>query len=242
MKRLLTISLLTLLALVRASVAGRAQDSGAGHDHHDKAQATPASKASLSDQEIIRVQLPSYPLKTCTISGDELGKDGAPIDYVVNGRLVRLCCKDCKKDIDKDPAAAIKKIDAAVIAAQKPTYPMTTDPVTGDRLGDKAVDYVNGTRLVRFASNDSIALFEKDSKTAMAKVDKALMDAQRPGYALKTCVVSGEALGGEMGEPIDYLYGTRLVRFCCKSCPPKFEKDPATYLSKLDQAAKGKAK
>src|SRR5204862_5624524 len=119
---------------------------------------------------------------------------------------------------------------------QKSTYPLDADPVTGAKLGDKAVDHVYGTRLVRFANADSVALFDKDPKAAMAKVDRAWIEALRPSYALKTCVVSDEPLGGEMGEPVDYLYGTRLVRFCCKRCPSKFEKDPAPFLAKLDQA------
>jgi len=70
-------------------------------------------------------------------------------------------------------------------------------------------------------------------------------------YPLATCVVSGDKLeGGDMGEPIDYLYTqkgadgketTRLVRFCCPSCPKKFNKDPEKYLKMIDDAAKAKA-
>ena len=225
-----------LLASVATATAGQ------GKDEPKKEPAAPAAKASPADEAVVRAQLPSYPLKTCVISGDELGKDGAPVDFVVDGRLVRLCCNDCKKDVEKDKAAAFKKVDAGVVAAQKPTYPLDTDPVTGAKLGDKAVDHVYGTRLVRLANADSVALFDKDPKTAMAKVDKAWIEAQRPTYALKTCVVSGEPLGGEMGEPVDYLYGTQLVRFCCKRCPAKFEKDPAPYLAKLAPEAKSKSK
>lgn len=243
MQRLITSLCIAGYTLIFSSAAAVPQ-SGGGHDHdsHAGQQGTPAPNTNSADEAIIRAQLPSYPLKACVVSGDELGGDEPPIDYVVNGKLVRLCCKGCKKDVDTDPAAAFKKIDAAVIAAQKPTYPLTTDPVTGEKLGDKTVDYVYGTRLVRFANADSIKSFEKDPHAAMAKIDKALIEAQRPSYPLKTCVVSGEALGGEMGEPIDYLYGTRLIRFCCKECPAKLEKDPTPYLKKLDEAAKEKAK
>ena len=51
-------------------------------------------------------------------------------------------------------------------------------------------------------------------------------------YPLTTCVVSGEELGG-MGEPVVYDYKGATVKFCCKSCIPKFEKDPETFLAKL---------
>ena len=65
-------------------------------------------------------------------------------------------------------------------------------------------------------------------------------------YPLATCVVSGQKLGG-MGDPYDYVYKQagkpdRTVRFCCEHCVPKFEKDPAKYLSKLDEAATAKKK
>src|ERR1044071_6796393 len=54
-------------------------------------------------------------------------------------------------------------------------------------------------------------------------------------YPLSTCPISGEKLGG-MGEPIVKEYDGREVRFCCKSCPPKFEKDLAASLATLDAA------
>ncbi|MBI5381839.1 MAG: hypothetical protein HZA31_08065 [Opitutae bacterium] len=76
------------------------------------------------------------------------------------------------------------------------------------------------------------------SAAAGSPADKS---AKPAAYPLATCVVSGEKLG-EMGAPIDYTYKQagqpdRLVRFCCKSCIKKFEKDPAKYLKKLDEAA-----
>ena len=51
-------------------------------------------------------------------------------------------------------------------------------------------------------------------------------------YPLTTCVVSGEELGS-MGAPVVYDHEGTTVKFCCKSCIPKFEKDPTTYLAKL---------
>jgi YHS domain-containing protein len=51
-------------------------------------------------------------------------------------------------------------------------------------------------------------------------------------YPLDVCVVSGEKLGS-MGEPFVITHEGTEVRFCCDSCVPKFEKDPAKYLAKL---------
>ena len=54
-----------------------------------------------------------YPLTTCVISGDKIGEMGKPFVFVYEGQEVKLCCKDCKKKFDADPAAAMKKIQEA---------------------------------------------------------------------------------------------------------------------------------
>lgn len=51
-------------------------------------------------------------LATCPVSGDKLGEMGKPFLMEYKGQEVKLCCKDCKKDFDKDPAKFIKKIRA----------------------------------------------------------------------------------------------------------------------------------
>lgn len=52
-------------------------------------------------------------LATCPVSGDKLGEMGKPFLMEYKGQEVKLCCKDCKKDFDKDPAKFMKKIRAA---------------------------------------------------------------------------------------------------------------------------------
>ena len=61
-----------------------------------------------------------YTLKTCPVSGDKLGGDmGDPFVFVYKdkkikddvGREIKLCCKSCKKDFDKDAAKLIKQIE-----------------------------------------------------------------------------------------------------------------------------------
>ncbi len=54
-----------------------------------------------------------YPLDTCIISGDKLGSMGAPTVIVRSGREIKLCCKGCIKDFDKDPAKFLAKIEQA---------------------------------------------------------------------------------------------------------------------------------
>lgn len=60
----------------------------------------------------------------------------------------------------------------------------------------------------------------------------------KPGkkaYPLKTCVVSGEKLGS-MGDPYVHQYKGQEVQFCCKGCLTDFNKEPAKYIKKLDEA------
>jgi hypothetical protein len=69
-------------------------------------------------------------------------------------------------------------------------------------------------------------------------------DSKPRPYLLKTCIVSGDKLGGDMGDPYVYIYKDkkikddpgREIKFCCKSCLKDFNKDPKAYLKKIDAA------
>lgn len=188
--------------------------------------ATPAKALAPSDSDVIKAQKPSYPLDTCPVSGEKLDKDA--VDTVKDGHLVRTCCSKCVAKID---AATFKKIDDAVIAAQLKSYPMEAC-LCGDKLGREAVNHVVGTRLVRCCTPQCAAMLDKDPKAAMAKLDKAYIDAQLKTYKPTTCPVSGEELS-KASAPVNYLYGTKLVRFCCSKCVAQMEKDPQAILKKL---------
>ena len=51
--------------------------------------------------------------KTCPVSDEKLGEMGDPFVFTYKGQEVKLCCKSCKKDFDKDPAKFVKKMEAA---------------------------------------------------------------------------------------------------------------------------------
>ena len=59
-----------------------------------------------------------YPLKTCVVSDEKLGEMGAPYVFTHEGREVKLCCKSCLKDFNKEPAKFVKKIEAAEKSAK----------------------------------------------------------------------------------------------------------------------------
>ena len=56
---------------------------------------------------------------------------------------------------------------------------------------------------------------------------------------LTTCPVSGEKLG-EMGKPYVFVYQGQEVKLCCPGCKKDFDKDPAKYLKKIQDAAAAK--
>ena len=67
-----------------------------------------------------------YTLKVCPVSDEKLGGDmGDPYVFVYGktkdepGRQIKLCCKSCLKDFEKEPKKFIKKIDKAEAAAAK---------------------------------------------------------------------------------------------------------------------------
>lgn len=65
--------------------------------------------------------------------------------------------------------------------------------------------------------------------------DAALPAGVKP-YPLKTCIISGEPLDGH-GEPVSKIYETQEVKFCCKPCIKKFDKDIPGNLKKIAEKA-----
>jgi hypothetical protein len=56
-------------------------------------------------------------------------------------------------------------------------------------------------------------------------------------YPLDYCVVSGDKLGGDMGDPVTFIYTNngynQEIKFCCSMCEPKFMKNPDKYLKTI---------
>jgi hypothetical protein len=75
-----------------------------------KISADPKPFFKKLDQAVIEKQKEAYPLKTCVVSGQELGSMGDPYDVVIANRLLRLCCKGCEAKVKKDPSAFLSKL------------------------------------------------------------------------------------------------------------------------------------
>jgi YHS domain-containing protein len=53
---------------------------------------------------------------------------------------------------------------------------------------------------------------------------------------LKNCPVSGEKLGADMGKPYVFVYQGQEVKLCCPDCKEEFDKNPAKFLKKIQDA------
>lgn len=76
------------------------------------ADASPIESMELlkpASEELITAQSANYP-KICVVSGDEL-IDGEIYDFAYKGKLVRFCCKGCKKDFMEEPEVFMAKLE-----------------------------------------------------------------------------------------------------------------------------------
>ena len=231
MNRFPTCRFLALCALTLSASAAFAQ-------HHETPSPAPHHTADAPGKADARIGDP-YPFETCPTTGKKLGSMGDPVVKVYEGREVRFCCPACPPKFEKDLTASLAALDAKIAKDQTPLYPLKTSVVTGKDLPEKPVDFVYANRLVRLGAESEKADFLKDSKKYLAALDKAVVEKQGKGYPLTKCPVSGEALGGDMGAPVDTFVAGRLLRLCCSSCLKDVAKDPARYIAIIDAAQKG---
>ncbi len=134
-----------------------------------------ASFAKL-DEQIIKDQLPLYPVDTCVVSDETLGGNHMEaVNVVFQGRLVRLCCKACKRDLTDDPKTFLAKLDKAIVAKQAPAYALETCVVSGEKLDSmgKPIDMVIGNRLIKLCCKGCAKDVRKDPAKYIAIVDAA---------------------------------------------------------------------
>jgi len=141
--------------------------------------ADPAKYLPELDKKMIAQQLPYYPLKTCPVSGKELGEMGEPKQLIYRNRLVQLCCGGCEKKLYADSGKYFADLDAAVIAAQTPTYALKVCAVSGEEFGGEMGDpvpFVAGNRFVKLCCKSCIKKIRKDPLAYYGKLDKAAVE------------------------------------------------------------------
>ena len=108
-------------------------------------------------------------------------------------------------------------------------YPLETCLSCGDPLGGAPTILIHGGRQLKFCSLACVGSFTKSPETMISNLEEQIRISQRDKYQLKTCVISGHELGS-MGEPVEWVHGNTLVKFCCGACIEKFEADPDKFL------------
>ena len=98
-KKLLAFAAITAMAFFTVSCGEEEHQSGDGHDHSHEGSGGKTTKVD-----------DSYPLKTCVVSGEELGGMGDAVTLVHEGTTVKFCCKDCIPKFKKDPAKYLAKL------------------------------------------------------------------------------------------------------------------------------------
>lgn len=198
-----------------------------GQDHSGHAAADPAIREADPG--------PTYPytLDSCPVGG-KLGSMGDPVVKVYDNREVRFCCAACIDEFEANRARYWGEIDVKIVEQQLIHYPINTCIVTGEKLGDGAVNHVHNNRLVRLADADAVAVFKTDPAKHLDALDKKIIEVQLAEYPMDRCPVGGPL--GSMGEPVNFIYMNRLVRFCCGGCEESLVNEPAEYMPKLNAA------
>lgn len=124
------------------------------------------------------------------------------------------------------------------LAADNPfDYPFSSCLTCGDGLGDSTVTLTHSGRLLKFCCIECVGSYTKSPETHISNLMESIRAEQRETYPLTTCVISGHELGS-MGDPVEYVHGNTLVKFCCAACIEDFKKNPTKHLAKLDEGQK----
>ena len=116
----------------------------------------------------------AYPLDHCLVSGETFGGDmGDPVVMVDGEQEFKFCCKKCIKEFKADPAKFYDKLNQEIIKTQKASYPLESCVVSGEKLDDKALDYVYRGQLVRFCDKECVGKFIADPAKYLAKIEAA---------------------------------------------------------------------
>jgi len=193
--------------------------------------------AVAKEEEPKRIGDP-YTLNTCPVSGEKLGSMGDSPVLLIDGREIRLCCAGCEKKYRENAEAMNQEIDKKIIKDQEAHYPTNTCINSGAELKEGGVKFVVGNRLMKTCCDNCKAKVMANPAEYIAKLDQQVIEAQKPGYKLEACPLSGEKLGEPGHEGIDVVIANRLVRVCCENCKKGVDKDPLGLIEKIDAAAK----
>lgn len=81
------------------------------HNCEAKVKADVPAAITKLDAAVIAKQGKDYKATKCPVSDHDLGEK--PVETVVAGRLVKICCADCRKELEANPSKYFSKLDEA---------------------------------------------------------------------------------------------------------------------------------
>lgn len=175
-----------------------------------------------------------YYLSACARCGRSLGMYGDVSQRCYEGREVVFCREQCRAEFEADQAHGFSRLDAVMIADQKPLYPTDRSIVSGAPLGTDAVDVMWTNRLVRLASPSERERLVADPSAVIAELDRAVIEFRVPRYTITKCLVQGVELTDE--NTADVVVANRLFRVCCLECARRIRALPRARIPAVDYA------
>ena len=182
-----------------------------------------------------------YPLDTCPVSGEKLGKDAEVVvlegmkDKLLDGTQVKFCCGKCAAKFKAEPEKYVGKMNDA-IAKAAPAYPLKNCLVMADdEIDADAKSFVWQNRVYKFCCGKCISKFKADPAKFAKEYETKVVAAQKPGYKATTCPISGKPLGD---GAVDVVVNGQLVRTCCGGCVGAVKADPKAAIAKVAAPAK----
>ncbi len=225
---------IALLALATSCLIGCATR----HAAHDSA---PSGEVIAAHDAAFAEVMDRYYLSACPMCGTLLGARGEAVELVHEGRELRFCNVRCRDDFARDPRVGLGRVDALMIADQRPHYPLDVSVIDARPLGSVPIEFIWGNRLFRAADARDRDAILADPAGALRALDRAVLDAQRPSYGMPdTCPVQGDIL--ESDRRIDLVVANRMVRVCCARCARVVRARPFQYLTMVDYANRRQTK
>ena len=124
--------------------------------------------------------------------------------------------------------------NAEPVAEFMDAYYLRTCAICDALLGAKgeARDCVHEGRGLRMCSQKCLDELARSPRSAVQRVDAAMIADQLPYYPLKVSLVNGRPLGE---KPVDFIWGNRLFRAIDAAEQQVILRDPVAYIRKLDR-------
>lgn len=193
--------------IVLASVAGIALLSLAG------ARATEPTQDKAATQEV------------CPMSGRPIDPN-FHVDH--EGQRVYFCSPGCVAAFEKDPAKYMQKLEAQGIQLEHATRPQTHCPIMGGEIDRSAFTDYQGKRIY-FCCQMCDVKFLKDPEEHIRKMESAGIELEAVPVPQTMCPV----MDMEIDRQYFVDYEGQRIYFCCEPCIRKFNRDPETYVGKL---------